>query len=163
MKYTVTRSSGRNIIHQFSKGECTINRENWNSVDFSFSELHNSTQSRRSFIFTIRYNNFFENKFKLNQFSISGEDELKQIYDVIGQILNNPPKFDYNIGDKFELTNIKVQKSEGQCIKTTIYENVVGTILEKFSYNNIDNYTLIFDSNQMIVTDEYLNKLHKML
>ena len=162
MEYNIKKSSGRNIIHQFSKGSCTIGREDWESVDFSFSELHSSNQSRRSFIFTIRYNNNFEHKYKLNQFSVSSEDELRLIYNTIGEILNNSPKFNYDVGDKFKIKNVETKEIDGECIKITTYNNVIGTILEKYDCGNVDNYVLIFDNNKIIVTDEYLNKLRRV-
>ena len=162
MEYSIKKSNGRNIIHQFSRGSCTIGKENLESVDFSFSELHSSNQSRRSFIFTIRYNNYFENKFKLSQFSVGSEEELRLIYNTIGEVLNNPPKFNYNVGDKFEIKNVEIQKIDGKCIKTTTYENVIGTISDKFNCDNVNNYILTFDSNQIFITDEYLNKLRRV-
>lgn len=162
MEYSIKKSNGRNIIHQFSRGSCTIGGEYWESVDFSFSELHSLNQNKRSFIFTIRYNNNFEHKYKLNQFSVNSEDELRLIYNTIGEILNNSPKFNYNVGDKFEIKNVETKEIDGECIKITTYNNVIGTILEKYDCDNIDNYVLMFDNNKIIVTGEYLNKLHRV-
>ena len=92
MKYSNPKSSGRNILHQFTKGESTIGGKKWSKVDLTFSELHTNGKGR-SFVLTIRYNNPDTREFKLNQFTIHGEDDMRQIYDVIGNVLNNPPVF----------------------------------------------------------------------
>lgn len=91
MTYSNPKSSGRNIIHKFSKGSSTIGNKKWDKTNLIFSELH--TNKDRSFIFTIRYDNLDEQEFKLTQFSIHGEEDMRKIYDIIGKVLNNPPVF----------------------------------------------------------------------
>ena len=92
MKYSNPKSSGKNILHQFSKGQCTIGGNDWDKIDFTFSELRNNSNNR-SFIFTIRYNNYDKMDFRLNQFTIHSEDDIRQIYNIIGSVINNTPKF----------------------------------------------------------------------
>lgn len=93
MKYSKPKLLSKNIAHMFSnEGEQYIGKKRWDKVDLLFSELH-CKSSNRAFMFVIRYFNRESKEFKLTQFHVHSEDDLRQIYNTIGDVLNNPPKF----------------------------------------------------------------------
>ncbi len=99
MKDSKPKLLSKNIAHMFSnEGEQYIGKEHWDKVDLLFSELH-CNPPHRTFMFVIRYFNRDSMPFKLTQFHVKDEDELRQIYNTIGEVLNNPPKFNDTINE----------------------------------------------------------------
>lgn len=161
MDYKQIKSIGRTIIHKFSKGGSHyINRKHWDIVDMNFMENHTNDKLRQ-FMFTIRYCNPFDSEWKLNQFSMN-EEEIKQFLEVVNKIVDEPSKFNYQIGDSFIIPSFTVEKVNcGDYMGKTIYGNVKGTIVNIYEHEKESWYILSFDGEQMIVKRDYLDKLRR--
>jgi len=164
MKYTQPNNSSRSIVHQFSSGGThIIGGKKWDNVDMSFREVHTNSD-RRSFMFTIRYGNPSEREFQLNQFSMK-EDEIKEFLDIVYETVYNPPKFKekYQVGDKFILPKITVVNIQSNdCQKETAYTNARAEIINIQDFE-VKYYTIKFDDTTMIVKQDYLDKLKRII
>ena len=162
MKYSQPNNLGKSIVHQFSsEGTHYIGGMKWDNVDMGFREVRTNSD-KRSFMFTIRYGNPSEKEFKLNQFSMK-EDEIKDFLDIVYETVYNPPKFKkYVVGDKFILPSMGVVEGCGLYIKKTTYENVEAAIVRVFEIEGSQRYTLSFDKNTVVVTEDSLDELQKI-
>jgi len=164
MKYTQPNNSSRSIVHQFSSGGThIIGGKKWDNVDMSFREVHTNSD-RRSFMFTIRYGNSSKQEFQLNQFSMK-EDEIKEFLDIVYETVYNPPKFKekYDVGDKFilpKITVVNIQSNDYQ--KETAYTNARAEIIDIQDFE-VKYYTIKFDDTTMIVKQDYLDKLKRII